>query len=69
MSKEVELARKIIVAYLGSIDDTEAIKEAGLIGMGEHDDILLEHIGALINIFTRAKNFLENEAKNSEIEK
>lgn len=69
MSKEIELARRIIVAYLGSIDDTEAIKEAGLIGMGEHDDILLEHIGALINIFTRAKNFLENEAKNSEIEK
>lgn len=67
--KEIELTRRIIVAYLGSIDDTEAIKEAGLIGMGEHDDILLEHIGALINIFTRAKKFLENEAKKSEIEK
>lgn len=39
MSKEIELARKIIVAYLGSIDDTKAIKEAGLIGIGEHDDI------------------------------
>lgn len=58
--KEVELVRRIIVTYLGSINNTKAIEEAVLIGTGEHDDILLEHINALVNIFIKAKKFLEN---------
>ena len=59
MSKEVEITRKIIVTYLGSLDKNVTIEEALLIGVVRRNDILLEHVNALINIFTKAKEELE----------
>ena len=59
MSKEVEITRKIIVTYLGSLDKNVTIEEAILIGVVRRNDILLEHVNALINIFTKAKEELE----------
>ena len=59
MSKEVEITREIIVTYLGSLDKNVTIEEAILIGVVRRNDILLEHVNALINIFTKAKEELE----------
>lgn len=62
-----KIAIKVIIRYLTSSENTESIKEAFLV----RDDynIALEHIAILLEIFEKAKNFLENESKKSEIEK
>lgn len=61
-----KIAIKVIIRYLTSSENTESIKEAFLV----RDDynIALEHIDILLEIFEKAKNFLENELEKSEIE-
>lgn len=59
MSKELILTRTIITTYLTSVDTSEALKEAILIASKSDEKLFLEHIKALIKIFTRAKEELE----------
>ena len=57
---EVEVAKRVIVSYLkNSNSSTASIAEAFEIEL-ENNELLLEHIKALINIFNRAKEELEN---------
>lgn len=59
MSKELILTRMIITTYLNSADTPEALKEAIIIASKSDEKIFLEHIKALIEIFTKAKEELE----------
>lgn len=65
--KNKELAKAIIIAYLSSNDNGDFTPE-GLITMWEikngNDDLLLEHIKALKNIFEKAIGEIENESNN-----
>lgn len=57
---EVEVAKRVIVSYLkNSNSSTASIAEAFEIEL-ENNELLLEHIKALINIFNKAKEELEN---------
>ena len=59
MSKELNLTRMIITTYLNSADTPEALKEAIIIASKSDEKLFLEHIKALIEIFTKAKEELE----------
>ena len=59
MSKELILTRMIITTYLNSADTPEALKEAIIIASKLDEKLFLEHIKALIEIFTKAKEELE----------
>lgn len=59
MSKELNLTRRIITTYLNSADTPEALKEAIIIASKSDEKLFLEHIKALIEIFTKAKEELE----------
>lgn len=59
MSKELILTRMIITTYLNSADTPEALKEAIIIASKSDEKLFLEHIKALIEIFTKAKEELE----------
>ena len=59
MNKEIEITRRIIKTYLSSIGTTEALNEAVVIGSKVNEKLFLEHIKALIEIFTKAKEELE----------
>lgn len=59
MSKEVEITRKIISNYLLNSDSTDGYKEGIMISTKTDEKLFLEHIKALINIFTKAKEELE----------
>lgn len=59
MSKELILTRMIITTYLKSADTPEALKEAIIIASKSDEKLFLEHIKALIEIFTKAKEELE----------
>lgn len=57
---EVEVAKRVIVSYLKNANSsTASIAEAFEIEL-ENNELLLEHIKALINIFNKAKEELEN---------
>ena len=60
-----KIAIKVIIRYLTSSENTESIKEAFLV----RDDynIALEHIDILLEIFEKAKNFIENDTEMSRI--
>lgn len=59
MSKELNLTRRIITTYLSSTDKSEALREAIIIASKSDEELFLEHIKALIEIFTKAKEELE----------
>lgn len=59
MSKELILTRMIITTYLNSAGTPEALKEAIIIASKSDEKLFLEHIKALIEIFTKAKEELE----------
>ena len=59
MSKELNLTRHIITTYLSSTDKSEALREAMIIASKSDEELFLEHIKALIEIFTKAKEELE----------
>lgn len=59
MIKELDLTRRIITTYLKSTGTSEAIKEAIIIASKIDEELFLEHIKALIDIFTKAKEDLE----------
>ena len=59
MSKELILTRMIITTYLNSADTPEALKESIIIASKSDEKLFLEHIKALIEIFTKAKEELE----------
>lgn len=65
--KNKELAKAIIIAYLSSNDNGDFTPE-GLITMWEikngNDDLLLEHIKALKNIFEKAIGEIEGNKKD-----
>lgn len=57
---EVEVAKRVIVSYLKNYNSsTASIAEAFEIEL-ENNELLLEHIKALVNIFNKAKEELEN---------
>lgn len=60
-----KIAIKVIIRYLTSSENTESIREAFLV----RDDynIALEHIDILLEIFEKAKNFIENDTEMSRI--
>ena len=63
--KEVEVAKNIILNNLSTNQNTENLRNIFEI-RSNNKEILLEHINALINIFTRAKETLELELENEE---
>lgn len=62
-----EIAKTVIQKYLISFNTIEAVQEA--FAVINNPKTALTHIDILLEIFEKAKNFLENEAKKSEIEK
>lgn len=61
-SNFVEMAKKIIVTYLGSELTFEGLSELYDIQNGDNE-VLLRHVKALESIFTQARKDLENELK------
>ena len=61
-SNFVEMAKKIIVTYLGSELTFEGLSELYDIQSGDNE-VLLRHVKALESIFTQARKDLENELK------
>lgn len=59
MSNEIHTTRKIITTFLRSIGTTEALNEAVIINAKINEKLFLEHVKALIDIFTKAKEELE----------
>lgn len=59
----VEITRCIISTYLINCGTDEGYKDGVVIASKLDDKILLEHIKSLIEIFTFAKENLENEFK------
>lgn len=58
---EIEVAKRVITSYLSSSDNNYvSVAEALEIKSG-NKELLLNHIEALINVFTVAKNKLEDE--------
>ena len=59
MNNEVAVTRRIITTYLKSTGTPEAFKETIIIAAKLDEELFLEHIKALIEIFTTAKEELE----------
>lgn len=59
MSKEVEISRQIISTYLLNSKSDEGYNEGITIAFKLDEELFLEHIKALIDIFTKAKEELE----------
>lgn len=57
---EIEFAKRMILNTLGQNLSPEALSDAYEISHG-NNKILLEHITAIINIFTKAKEKLEGD--------
>lgn len=62
-----EIAKTVIQKYLMSLNIIEAVQEA--FAVVNNPKTALTHIEILLNILEKAKKFLENESKKSEIEK
>lgn len=62
-----EIAKTVIQKYLIRFNTIEAVQEA--FAVVNNPKTALAHIDILLEIFEKAKNFIENEAKKSEIEK
>lgn len=65
--RSVELSRNCIVGYFHYLAKIGSISGDGLAEMlmiKSDDKLLLEHIKAWINIFTDAKEYLEENIKN-----
>ena len=62
-----EIAKTVIQKYLMSFNTIEAVQEA--FSVINKPKTALIHIEILLDILEKAKKFLENEAKKSEIEK
>lgn len=60
-----KIAIKVIICYLTSSENTESIREAFLVK--DDYNIALEHIDILLEIFEKAKNFIENDTEMSRI--
>lgn len=58
-----KIAIKVIIRYLTSSENTESIREAFLVK--DDYNIALEHIDILLEIFEKAKNFIENDTEMS----
>ena len=63
---EVEVAKRVLVSYLKNANSSISIAEGLEIKAG-NNELLLEHIKALINIFNKAKKELER--RQSEVVK
>ena len=59
MSKEVKITRNIISTYLINCGIDEGYKEGLIIAAKLDEKLFLEHVKALIEIFTKAKEELE----------
>lgn len=59
MSKEVKITRNIISTYLTNCGSDEGYKEGLIIAAKLDEKLFLEHVKALIEIFTKAKEELE----------
>lgn len=62
-----EMAKAIIQKHLISFNTIEAVKEA--YAVIDNPKTALIHIDILLEIFEKAKNFIENNTEMSEIEK
>lgn len=58
-----KIAIKVIIRYLTSSENTESIREAFLVK--DDYNIALEHIDILLEIFEKAKKFIENDTEMS----
>ncbi len=56
------IAKQIIINNLSAGETSDGIRDICEINFG-NDDVLLEHISAIINIFTKAKEFMESNEK------
>lgn len=61
-----EIAKAIIQKYLISFNTIEAVQEA--YAVIDNPKTALTHIDILLEIFEKAKNFIENNTEMSEIE-
>lgn len=66
MSRVVEVVKEIICTYLGTGTTPDGIYAVWEIQRGNKQE-LLDHINALISIFTDAKKELEESLKNGSI--
>lgn len=60
----VELAKNLITSYFDSLSNRDMLNPTGFIeamAVRTDDEVLLQHIGAWINILTDAKEELEKE--------